>query len=74
MRILLAEDTHDVGEAIAARLQRLGHAVDWERDGTLADELLQVQSYDLAVLDVMMPGLDGFEILRRLRARGARLP
>ena len=74
MRILLVEDTDDVGDAICARLQRMGHAVDRERDGGVADEVLAVQSYDLVLLDVMLPGIDGVEILRRLRARGSRQP
>ncbi|MGY2050258.1 response regulator transcription factor [Methylobacterium sp. JK268] len=74
MRILVVEDTRDVGDAIATRLRGLGHAVDWERDGTEADAILEVQAYDLVLLDVNLPGLDGFAILRRLRARRARTP
>ncbi|MFE1602951.1 response regulator transcription factor [Methylobacterium sp. ID0610] len=74
MRILLVEDTQDVGEAIAARLRALGHAVDWERDGETGDGVLAVQTYDLVILDVNLPGLDGFTILKRLRARQGRTP
>lgn len=74
MRILLVEDTVDVGEAILTRLQRIGHTVDWETDGCVADEVLAVQTYDLVVLDVMLPGLDGFSILKRLRQRKSRMP
>ncbi|HEX2509310.1 MAG TPA: DNA-binding response regulator, partial [Microvirga sp.] len=40
MRILLVEDTADVGEAIVARFERFGHTVDWETDGQVADEVL----------------------------------
>lgn len=72
MRILVVEDVADVGEAIVASLERIGHAVDWERDGGEADALLMAQSYDLVVLDVMLPGMDGFSLLRRLRQR--RIP
>jgi two-component system response regulator TctD len=72
MRILVVEDVVDVGEAIVASLERIGHAVDWERDGGEADALLMAQSYDLVVLDVMLPGMDGFSLLRRLRQR--RIP
>ena len=39
MRILLVEDTIDVGEAIVARFERIGHRVDWEKDGSVADEV-----------------------------------
>ncbi|ACA14645.1 two component transcriptional regulator, winged helix family [Methylobacterium sp. 4-46] len=74
MRILLVEDTRDLGEAIATRLRALGHAVDWERDGADGDAALQVQAYDLVILDVNLPGLDGFSVLRRLRARRGRSP
>jgi two-component system, OmpR family, response regulator TctD len=74
MRILLAEDTVDVGEAIVARLDRLGHRVDWETDGGVVDEVLQVQDYDIVILDVMLPSLDGFSILKRLRQRKNKTP
>ncbi|WP_288588448.1 response regulator transcription factor [uncultured Methylobacterium sp.] len=74
MRILLVEDTRDVGEAIAVRLRALGHAVDWEMDGEAGDALLAVQAYDLVILDVNLPGLDGFSILKRLRARRGPVP
>ncbi len=74
MRILLVEDTIDVGEAIVARLSRLGHAVDWETSGATADDLLAAQAYDLVILDVMLPELDGFTILKHLRARGVATP
>jgi two-component system response regulator TctD len=74
VRILLVEDTRDVGEAIAARLRALGHAVDWEVDGAAGDALLAVQTYDLVILDVNLPGLDGFAILRRLRGRRGPVP
>jgi two-component system response regulator TctD len=69
MRILVVEDVADVGEAIVASLERIGHTVDWERDGGEADALLMAQGYDLVVLDVMLPGIDGFAILKRLRQR-----
>ncbi|MDJ1156806.1 response regulator transcription factor [Chelatococcus sp. SYSU_G07232] len=68
MRILLVEDTRDVGEAIVARLTRCGHAVDWEMDGQAAAEILDFTAYDLVILDIMLPGIDGFSILQRLRA------
>lgn len=69
MRILLAEDTDDVGEAIVSCLQRLGYAVDWEKDGLSAEAALMVQRYDLVILDVMLPGKDGFAILEGIRSR-----
>ncbi|HEX2134468.1 MAG TPA: response regulator transcription factor [Microvirga sp.] len=74
MRILLVEDTVDVGEAIVARFERIGHTVDWEKDGEVADELIEVQPYDLLILDVNLPRLDGFSILKRLRKRKLKTP
>jgi two-component system response regulator TctD len=74
MRILLVEDTDDVGEAISRRFETIGHSVDWQVDGLAASEILDFTSYDLVILDVMLPGLDGFEILRRLRLRKNPVP
>lgn len=74
MRILLVEDTRDVGEAINQRLVRVGHSVDWETDGLAAAEILDFTDYDLIILDVMLPRLGGFDILRRLRAAKKTVP
>lgn len=74
MRILVAEDTRDVGEAIAACLSRMGHAVDWQQTGTDAEAAIKVQHYDLAVLDVMLPGRDGLSLLTMIRASGSATP
>lgn len=74
MRILVVEDTLDIGKVIVMRLEKMGHAVDWETDGRTASELLEVQAYDLVVLDVMLPGADGFAILKSLRGRGLKTP
>lgn len=74
MRIFLVEDTRDVGEAISRRLEKVGHTVDWQMDGQAAADILEFTDYDLVILDVMLPGLDGFEILRHLRARKKTTP
>lgn len=74
MRILLVEDTVDIGEAIVARLRRLGHVVDWEVDGQAADDVLAIHDYDLVVLDVRLPELDGIAVLKRLRGRRTKTP
>ncbi|MCQ4161534.1 response regulator transcription factor [Roseomonas sp. GC11] len=74
MRILLVEDTADVGEGIVARLQRMGHAVEWERDGEGALARIAVQPYDLFILDVMLPPPDGLRLLRHLREQGQATP
>ena len=74
MRILIVEDDPDLGDAIARRLRRDGYAVDLEYDGEVADDILQYQTYDAVILDIGLPGLDGFSILRALRNRGSRTP
>lgn len=74
MRVLLVEDIVDVGEAIVASLERMGHTVDWECDGQNADDVVAVQDYDLFVLDVTLPRLDGFTILKRMRQRRNATP
>ncbi|GGA94527.1 DNA-binding response regulator [Brucella endophytica] len=74
MRILLVEDTQDVGEAISRRFETVGHTVDWETDGQVASDILDFTDYDLVILDVMLPGLNGFEILRRLRQAKKSIP
>lgn len=70
MRILVVEDDPDVGDALSRRLGADGHGVDWLRDGVAADEVLRYQEYALVLLDIGLPGIDGVEVLRRLRARG----
>jgi two-component system, OmpR family, response regulator TctD len=74
MRILLVEDTLDVGEAISRRFETIGHTVDWQTDGRAASEILDFTEYDLVILDVMLPGLDGFSILKRLRQNKNPVP
>ncbi|GBH23567.1 response regulator transcription factor [Burkholderia vietnamiensis] len=74
MRILVVEDDAEIGAAIRARLTRLGHAVDHETDGATANSLLRVERFDLVVLDANLPGLDGFAVLRNLRAAGSTTP
>lgn len=74
MRILLVEDDQMIGEPLLDLLRTEGYAVDWVRDGELADAALQSQDYDLALLDLGLPKRDGLAVLRALRARKQRLP
>ena len=74
MRILLVEDDLMIGEPLLDILRAEGYAVDWVRDGELADAALQGQSYDLALLDLGLPKRDGMAVLRALRSRKQRLP
>ena len=74
MRILVAEDDTAIATAIAPVLQGAGHAVDVVMDGQHADRALQTGAFDLLVLDLGLPGLDGTSVLQRLRERGAGTP
>jgi DNA-binding response OmpR family regulator len=65
--VLAADDDEDILELIVFRLERSGYTVLQARDGAEALDLARRSRPDLAVLDVMMPKLDGFELTRRLR-------
>ena len=70
MRILIVEDERKLAGLLRRGLEEHGYAVDEAYDGELALELARSAPYDVIVLDVMMPGPDGFEVCRRLRALG----
>jgi two-component system OmpR family response regulator len=74
MRILLVEDDVKLARALARGLRRHAYAVDVADDGDQALAHCTVYDYDLVVLDVMLPGRDGFSVCRALRARGAGQP
>ena len=74
MRILLAEDEKRMAAALSAMLRQEKYDVDHVADGASALEALISGVYDIAVLDVMMPEMNGFEAARRARARGVRTP
>ena len=69
MRILVVEDEKKLAELIARALRAERYAVDTAHDGQAAWEMIETYDYDLLVLDLMLPGLDGAEILRRTRRR-----
>lgn len=74
MRLLVVEDDVLLGEALAAGLRQLGHAVDWFGDGAKADAALAGAAFDAVVLDLGLPRGDGMVWLRRWRERGLKLP
>jgi len=74
MRILLVEDDAMLGNAISRSLVKSGYAVDWAKDGHDADLALHGQIYEAVVLDLGLPRIDGFEVLRRLRDRKINAP
>jgi len=68
MRLLVIEDEEDFVAALSRGLRRHGYAVDVATDGEEGFQLAQVNDYDLLILDLNLPGMDGLEICRRLRA------
>jgi two-component system, OmpR family, response regulator len=74
VRILVAEDSALLGDAIANHLRHAGHVVDWVRDGLAADAALRSEPYKLAILDLGLPRLSGREVLSRLRKRASATP
>ncbi|MDM4765182.1 response regulator [Pelomonas sp. SE-A7] len=74
MRILLVEDDSMIGEQLLELLRAEAYAVDWVRDGELADAALLTESYDLVLLDLGLPKRDGMSVLRALRARKQAMP
>ena len=74
MRLLLVEDDPALGEGIRTALKPEGYTVDWLQDGASALHALTHESFDLAVLDLGLPRLDGLEVLRRLRAEANPVP
>jgi two-component system OmpR family response regulator len=74
MRLLLVEDDTMIGEAVLQVLRAEHYAVDWVRDGALADMALKTEHYDLLLLDLGLPKRDGLDVLRALRLRRDTTP
>ena len=74
MRLLLVEDTVELADSLCAVLKEAGYAVDWRADGRDAFILGEQEPYDLCILDLGLPGMDGLEVLTRWRAARVSLP
>ena len=74
MQVLLVEDDAVLSDGLTRVLQSHGMQVDVAADGLVADKILLNPRCSVAVLDIGLPGIDGFEVVRRLRARGSALP
>ena len=70
MRILLAEDEQQLARVVMTALAHEGYQVDWAKDGQQAVQLAQQTVYDLMILDIMMPVMNGIEALKEIRASG----
>jgi two-component system OmpR family response regulator len=69
MRVLVVEDNTTLADGLAAVLRVAGYAVDIVHDGVSADAVLTTESFDLVILDLSLPEMDGLDVLRRMRAR-----
>src|SRR5215469_11717711 len=74
MRILIVEDEKDMAQLLKTGLEEENHVVNIAFDGISGLELAQAFNFDVIILDVMLPRLDGFEVARRLRAKGNHTP
>ena len=74
MRVLIVEDEKDMAEVLKVGLEEENHLVSLAFDGVSGLEVARACDFDVIVLDVMLPTLDGFEVARRLRAKGNRTP
>ena len=74
MKLLLAEDEKSLSRAVKIILEKNNYLVDAVNDGREALEYLEADSYDGAILDIMMPKMDGIEVLRRIREEGNTVP
>src|SRR5690348_3012803 len=74
MHILIAEDDPVLADGLVQSLRKVDYAVNRVETGAQADAALSSDQYDLLILDLGLPGMDGFGVLRRLRARRLRVP
>ena len=70
--VLLVEDHQDIAEMVFAYLERRGYEMDYAADGLTGLHLAVTNNYDAIVLDLMLPGMDGFDLCKRLRLEGKR--
>ncbi|MFG1183295.1 MULTISPECIES: response regulator [Xanthobacter] len=74
MRLLLVEDNHELADWLAKILRRDNFVVDVLNDGEAADQALALETYDLVILDLGLPGMGGMQLLKRLRSRANAVP
>ncbi len=74
MNILIVEDETALAEAVEHILRKAGHTADWAADGQTALDYIRIGAYDLVLLDIMLPRLDGLNVLRQMRREQIQTP
>lgn len=74
MRLLVVEDEKDMNRILVNKLEKEGYNVDSCFDGNAAIDYLTLADYDGVIMDIMLPGMDGFQVLKKLRAAGKQTP
>ena len=74
IKILLAEDEETLAVGLEYNLNDEGYTVDWAKDGKQALHFFETRNYDLLILDIMLPYLDGFEIAKQVRIKSPQMP
>jgi DNA-binding response OmpR family regulator len=74
MRVLIVEDDKHLAETVKSGLEESGYAVDRVADGLSGLEMVSVYPYDVIILDIMLPGMDGFTICKKIRAKHIESP
>jgi len=74
MRILLVEDDKQIGSALVVALQDQAYTVDWVKEGLSGLNAAKIEKYSLVVLDLGLPKLDGFSVLKEIRAEDSKIP
>ncbi len=74
MKLLLIEDDKQISDFIGKGLQQAGFAVDIADNGTDGQHLILNEVYDIAIIDLMLPGVDGLQIIENMRGQGVRIP
>ena len=74
MRLLLVEDDVMVASGMKLGLCDAGYTVDWVGSGERAVQALEAESFDLAIVDIGLPGMDGLQLTQRIRAHGCTMP
>jgi DNA-binding response OmpR family regulator len=69
MRVLIVEDDQNLAETIKSGLEESGYAVDWVSDGFSGLDMVSAYAYDVIILDIMLPGMDGFTICQKIRSK-----